>query len=44
MENIELIFENIQAKNLEKLLFEDLSIQKEKIKTSHFYDNEEKKI
>jgi len=43
MENIELIFENIQAKNLEKLLFEDLSIQKEKIKTSHFYDNEEKK-
>ena len=43
MENMELIFENMQAKNLEKLLFGDLSIQKEKVKTSHFYNNEEKK-
>lgn len=43
MENVELIFQGIHIDDLEKLIFQELSIQPDKIKSSHFYDNLNKK-
>lgn len=39
MENIELIFQDIEVDDLERLLFQELLMQRNKIKRSHFYDN-----
>lgn len=43
MENIELIFKNIQIDNLEKILFEELKMLIAHVKESHFYDSLQEK-